>query len=215
MSIFNKADILLPNGNVDLTKWSVIACDQYTSEPEYWERARTEIGEAPSTLAMVYPEVYLPATEEGIAKINAAMNNYLQNGIFEEYKNCLIYVERTQPNGRVRHGIVGAVDLEEYDYSVGSHSKIRATEGTVKERIPPRVKIREEAPLELPHIMLLINDEKNTVIKPCTGKVLYDFDLSCGGGHLKGTLVPEKETERIFAALSALENNAEGGLAYA
>lgn len=215
MSTFNKANILVPNKDIDLQKWSVIACDQYTSEPEYWERVKKYVGDAPSALNIVFPEVFLSEGTERIEKINAAMNEYMESGVFEECLDSMIYVERTQSDGRVRRGIVGAVDLEDYDFNVGSKSKIRATEGTVLERIPPRVKIRENAVLELPHIMILINDENDTVIKPSEGEVLYDFDLMENGGHLKGTLMTDLEAENALFALSVLEDNAEGGLCYA
>lgn len=215
MSTFNKANILIPNKDIDLQKWSVIACDQYTSEPEYWERVKKYVGEAPSALNLVFPEVYLSEGTQRIEKINAAMDEYTENGVFEECLDSMIYVERTQSDGRIRRGIVGAVDLEDYDFGAGAKSKIRATEGTVLERIPPRVKIRENAALELPHIMILINDENNTVIRPSEGETLYDFELMENGGHLKGTLMTDSEAEHVLAALSSLENNAYDGLCYA
>ena len=158
MSVFKKADILVPNENVVLTKWSVIACDQYTSEPEYWERVKKNTQNSPSALNIVFPEAFLSEGDGRISSINSTMAEYLENGFIEELIKSMIYVERTQRDGKTRKGIIGAVDLEEYDFNKGSKSKIRATEGTVLERIPPRVKIRENAPLELPHIMLLIND---------------------------------------------------------
>ena len=215
MSTFNKADILIPNKKIDFEKWSVVACDQYTSEPEYWERVKIKVGNSPSTLNLVFPEVYLSEGSSRIERINAEMKRYIEDGIFDEYKSRMIYVERTQSDGRVRHGIVGAVDLEDYDYGTGSKSKIRATEGTVLERIPPRVKIREHAPLELPHIMLLINDEENKIIKPSSGDIVYDFDLMEGGGHLKGTLMTEAEINCVISALDGLEMHAKGSLVYA
>ena len=215
MSTFNKADILIPKKGIDLNKWSVVACDQYTSEREYWERVKEYVGESPSALNLVFPEVYLAEGDGRIEKINAAMHKYIEDGVFEECLNSMIYVERTQSDGRIRRGIIGTVDLEDYDFHIGSKSKIRATEGTVLERIPPRVKIRENAPLELPHIMILINDEQNTVIKPCDGEILYDFDLMEGGGHLRGTLVSDETANRIISALDVLESNAEDGLSYA
>ncbi len=213
--IFKPADILIPK-NIDYEKWSVVACDQYTSEPEYWEKAAKITGGAPSTLDIIFPEVYLdePGGIDQIKKINETMSRYLATGIFETLKNSYVYVERSQSNGRTRRGLIGMVDLEEYDFRRGSHSKIRATEGTIVERIPPRKKIRINAPLELPHILMLIDDREKSVIEPLTErksdlKKLYDFDLMLGGGRIAGYLVPESEHERITGAITALENKAE------
>ena len=164
MSIFNAADVLLPK-NSDLAKWAVVACDQYTSEPEYWEKVKEFSKDAPSTLNIIFPEVYLEDGdgEERIKKINKTMEEYLSGGILNEYKNTMIYVERKQTDGKIRKGIIGTVDLEEYDFNKGSESKIRATEGTILSRIPPRQKIRINAPMELPHILMLIDDRKNAL----------------------------------------------------
>lgn len=215
MNTFKKADILIPK-NVDLGKWSVVACDQYTSQPEYWENAKELIGDAPSSLNLVFPEAFLAEGSSRIDMINAKMSEYLSGGIFEELSDSLIYIERTDSLGNVRKGIIGAVDLEDYDFSVGSKSKIRATEGTVLERIPPRVKIRENAPLELPHIMLLIDDAQKSVIEPTEkGEPLYDFDLMAGSGHLSGWLISDSEANRVLRALDALDADAAGGLLFA
>ena len=159
MSIFKSADILLPK-NVDFSKWSVVACDQYSSEPEYWKKAEENAKDSPSTLNIIYPEAYLnePDGDKRIENINRTMEQYLNDGIFKEYTDSLIYVERTQQNGKIRRGIIGAIDLEAYDYSVGSQSLVRATEGTIISRIPPRQRIRKNAPLELPHILMLADD---------------------------------------------------------
>lgn len=205
---FRSADILLPN-DTDMTKWSAVACDQYTSEPEYWAKAEEIVGESPSTLRLVLPEIYLEmeGVQDRIAKINENINAYLNSGIFKEYKNTFIYLERVQTDGKLRQGLVGAIDLEEYDYHKGSTSKVRATEATVPERIPPRLKIRENASLELPHIMILIDDELKTVIEPLKSEALekvYDFELMLGGGHARGYLVPEELHEKIDAALLKL-----------
>ena len=160
---FTSADILLPK-NTDMNKWTVVACDQYTSEPEYWDEVYSEVGDCPSTLKLILPELYLeePDVAQRIDKIHAEMNKYMADDIFEEYKDAMIYVERVQSNGIVRAGIIGGIDLEEYSFEKGSTSQVRATEATVIERIPPRIKVRENAPPELPHIMILIDDEKNT-----------------------------------------------------
>ena len=156
---FLPADILLPN--TDLEAWSVIACDQFTSEPEYWENAANIVENNPSTLKLILPECYLSGdNSEKINDINANMADYINKGIFKEYKDSMIYVERLQSDGIIRAGIIGKCDLEQYDYAEGSTTAIRATEKTVISRIPPRVEIRKDAPLELPHIMLLIDDDK-------------------------------------------------------
>lgn len=208
---FYPADILLPKKGTDMSRWSVIACDQFTSEPEYWEETEKIVGEAPSTLRMILPEVYLdgPQEEEKLEQIRQSMENYLKEDLFSVYENSMIYVERTDSSGKVRAGIVGCIDLEQYDYHKGSASLVRATEATVEERIPARIRVRKNAPLELPHIMLLIDDEKQTVIEACEKHreektLLYDFDLMQGGGHLRGYLLDEKEQERILSALDAL-----------
>ncbi len=212
---FNKADILIPK-DVDPKKWSVVACDQYTSQPEYWQEVSKIAGDAPSALNIVFPEAFLDEGDARIEKINKTMAEYLEDGIFEECLDSMIYVERTMSNGLTRKGIIGSVDLEDYDFSKGSKSKIRATEGTVLERIPPRVKIRENAPLELPHIMLLIDDENKTVIEHCEkGEMIYDFDLMQGGGHLSGYLLSDFEAERVLAAISELDENSNGNLLFA
>lgn len=205
---FKNADILIPQ-NTDMNKWSVIACDQYTSEPEYWQEVSAITENAPSTLNLILPELYLE--QDGVAEridaIHDSMDQYLADGILTEYKNAMVYVERTQGNGILRQGIVGAIDLEQYDFSKGSTSQVRATEATVIERIPPRIKVRQGAPLELPHIMILIDDPKNTVIEPLANadmEKLYDFTLMQNGGSIKGYLLDEKAQEKIDEALSAL-----------
>ena len=155
MSHFFPADILLPKE--DFEKWAVVACDQYTSEPEYWDDVERIVGDSPSALNIILPEVFLKKdNSRRIEKINKTMEQYIEDGVFEEHKNSMIYVER-RAHGTIRKGIVGLVDLEEYDYSRDSHALIRATEATVIERIPPRVKVRQAAPIELPHIMILID----------------------------------------------------------
>lgn len=209
MSVFKSADILIPQ-NVDFSKWSVVACDQYTSEPQYWKNVREAVGYEPSALNIIFPEVYLNdgSDEERIAKINAVMEKYVNDGLFRELSDSFVYVERVQSDGKVRHGLIGAVDLEEYDFTKGSQSKIRATEGTIIERIPPRQKIRRNAALELPHILMLIDDREKIVIEPLTEKKadfekLYDFDLMMNSGHLTGYKVSESEKNRIISALDA------------
>lgn len=216
MGIFNRADILVPT-DIDMQKWSVVACDQFTSQPEYWQETERIVGDAPSALKLVFPEVYLSQGSSRIASINSAMQQYLDGGVFTEYKNSLIYIERTV-GGKVRQGLVGAVDLDEYDYRQGAKSAIRATEGTVLERIPPRVEIRRNAPLELPHVMLLADDVKKTVIEPLADApktLLYDFELMQGGGHIKGWLLSDSAAEQALAAIDELNRNADDGLLFA
>jgi len=210
MGVFNEADILIPK-NIDFAKWSVVACDQFTSEPEYWHETENLVGDSISTLPLILPEIYLESGDkaERIANINSTMQKYLDTDVFEEFKNSMVYVKRTIGNGKIRRGIMGTVDLEEYDFSKGSQSKIRATEGTVLERIPPRVQIRENAALELPHIMLLIDDEELSVIEPLEDKIsdmkkLYDFDLMQKGGHIEGYLLADSMVDGIKCGLSKL-----------
>lgn len=206
---FHNADILIPNESIDMSKWAVIACDQYTSEPEYWNAVESTVGGNPSALSLILPEIYLENedVDEKISNIHKTMDKYINDSIFTEYNNAMVYVERIQSNGIVRKGLIGAVDLEEYDFSKGSTSQVRATEATVIERIPPRIKVRQGASLELPHIMILIDDPDNTVIESVDKsemKKLYDTELMQNGGSITGYLVSEQEQERIDNALSAL-----------
>lgn len=161
---FYPADILLPKKGTDMTRWAVVACDQFTSQPEYWQAVENLVGDAPSSLRLILPEAGLnaPDVEERIAAVNAAMGKYLAEGLFETLEDSLLYIERVQSDGKVRHGLIGMVDLEQYDFTPGSGALIRATEGTVLSRIPPRVKVRKDAPIELPHVMLLIDDPNKT-----------------------------------------------------
>ncbi|MBP3249322.1 MAG: DUF1015 domain-containing protein [Ruminococcus sp.] len=216
---FHSADILLPKEGTDMEKWAVIACDQYTSEPEYWDKVEAEVGSAPSTLNLILPELYLE--QEGvdgrISKIHETMESYLSSGIFQEYKDAMIFVERIQSNGIKRQGIIGAIDLEKYDFSKGSSSQVRATEATVVERIPPRIKVRDGAPVELPHIMILIDDPEGTVIeKVDTSKAqqLYSTPLMQNGGSITGWLLGKDEQERIDKALAALADPETFGKKY-
>ncbi len=205
-----RANILLPK-DVDMTKWSVVACDQYTSEPEYWKEVEKEVGSSPSTLNLILPELYLEDTdvEDRIKKINKTMEEYLDESIFNEYKDTMIYLERTQKDGKVREGLMAMVDLEDYSYEKGSQTLIRATEKTVIERIPPRLKVRENASLELPHIMILIDDEKKNIIESLKDKVtsddvVYDFDLMENGGHIKGYKLSDEVINGIESGLESL-----------
>lgn len=222
MTAFTTADILLPKLTAEgMSKWAVVACDQYTGEPEYWAKTREIVGEAPSSLDLILPEAYLeePDCDERIAKIHGNMANCTSSGLFDLHKDCFILTKRTQADGRLRVGLVGAIDLEMYDYNKGSKSQVRATEATVAARIPPRVKIRMNAPLELPHIMILIDDPENTVIEPLLEKKLqtvYDFDLMQNGGHLSGAIVDGESARGVLEALDKLADkdafNARYGL---
>ncbi len=211
---FSAADILLP-AEADMSKWAVVACDQYTGEPEYWEKAEKYVGDSPSTLGLILPEVYLEETDvEGrIDKIHENMNDMLARNFFREYKDSLVYIERVQSDGMVRKGIVGAIDLEQYDYRKGSTSSVRATEATVVDRIPPRLKVRQGAVIETPHIMILIDDAEKTVIEPCSrirdsAAPIYDTKLMAGGGRIKGWLLDDTAKNNVFAALYKLGDNA-------
>lgn len=206
--------VLLPRPGVDLFKWAVIACDQFTSEPEYWAEVARIVGEAPSTYHITLPEVYLDTPEEParVQSIKDTMRGYLDQGLFEAFEG-IVLVERTVGAGgsaKTRHGLMLALDLEQYNYEKGSTSLIRATEGTILERIPPRVRIRSGAPLELPHILVLIDDPEGTVIEPLVARraalrQLYDFDLMLDSGHLTGYAVEGEEAGAgVLAALAAL-----------
>ncbi len=208
-------EILLPKSGTDPAKWAVIACDQYTSEPAYWDKAAAFVGEAPSTLHLIYPEVYLnePEAEKSarINRIRETMSRYFAQNLFVSGEG-LVYVERTT-GGKTRKGLVAALDLEKYDFHKGSTTLIRATEGTIVERIPPRVRIREGAPMELPHIMVLIDDPTDEVIGPLSAAAgnmekLYDFELMLGSGHLSGYRVSDRGLEEgIVRGLTRLADS--------
>ncbi len=211
MHPFSSADILLP-ADVSMEKWAVIACDQFVSQPEYWQQVRAEVGDAPSTLHIMLPEADLESgdTAGKIRTINAAMDTYLKNSLFRCCEDAFIYVERTLVSGAVRRGVVGAVDLDAYDYTPTSVSPIRATEKTVTERIPPRMDIRRDAALELPHVLLLCDDEQQRLIDSVAAvkdqlPVVYDFDLMAGGGHIRGWLVQGSYAQAFRQALSDYE----------
>ncbi len=208
---FKKADILIPKKTVDMHKWSVVACDQYTSEPSYWNEVNEIVGDNPSTLNLTLPEIYLEEADvqDRIKKINDNMKSMLEQDLFDEYKDSMFYIERTQFDGKVREGIIGVVDLEDYSYEKGSQTLIRATEKTVLERIPPRVKVRENALLELPHIMILIDDENKEIIESLKSKVsaddvVYDFDLMQKGGHIKGYNLKSEVADEVITKLEKL-----------
>lgn len=207
---FKPAEILLPR-NCDISKWAVVACDQYTSQPEYWARVARYVGKEPSALHLILPESCLegPDVEQDIAEINLNMARYLKEERFQAYPDAMFYVERKLDGGATRRGLIGMVDLEQYDYEPGSSALIRATEGTVLSRIPPRVAVRKNAPVELPHILLLMDDPERTVVEPLGGETaqmeqVYDLDLMERGGHITGWMLTGAQKERTAQALAAL-----------
>ena len=209
MRVFTPADILLPRVD-DMTKWSCIDCDQFTAEPEYWREAERIVGSEPSTLRLMLPEAWLGVRDSAAEtrKIYAAMKDYVNRGIFRTVEDSFVYVERTLPSGAVRRGLVGKLDLECYDWAPGSATPVRATEGTVESRLPARVEVRRGATLEMPHIMVFIDDPENAVIPSAAGgEVLYDFELMLGGGHIRGSRVTGEAAERLTAALEAPEGS--------
>lgn len=216
---FYPCDFLLPKK--DFEKWSVVACDQYTSEPEYWKSVEEFVGDSPSALNIILPEVYLQKDNtERITKINAAMKNYIENNVFSRLDNTFIYVEREVSGGKIRKGIVGLIKLDDYSYEKGSKALVRATEATVLERIPPRVEIRKDALLELPHVMLLIDDPECSVIEPLADKTssfnkVYDFDLMKNSGHIKGFAVDNDTVYDIQNNLEKLVANNEDKFLFA
>lgn len=208
MSYFKIPEILLPKKEYDYSKWATIACDQFTSQPDYWESLKYFVGDAKSTLNLVFPEVYLETVdkEAEVKKINATMTQYLNDNMFDTY-NHFIYVERELEKGVIRHGLMLAVDLEAYDYAPDAKLPIRATERTVKERLPIRIEIRKDAPIEIPHICIFMDDREDKIMKSLKRKKssmqkLYDFDLSMGGGHITGYLV--EDSKNIEKQLNSL-----------
>ena len=206
-------EMMLPKEGTDYFKWAVVACDQYTSEPEYWEQVEEIVGDSPSTLRLMLPEIYLDSADEAdrIKAVRAAMDQYLADGTLRQMEPGCMLVRRTA-EGRTRLGLVIATDLEAYDFNKGSKSLTRATEGTVVERIPPRLRIRGDAPIEMPHILILIDDPGKTVIEPLVNQqseVIYDTDLMMDGGHITGRFIKEKDLEGAKEALSTLYDAAE------
>ncbi len=214
----NITSILLPKEGTDMSKWAAVACDQFTSQPDYWDKAFAEAGDAPSTFQLMLPEIYLEDADvdDRIKNINIAMRNYISNGTVEDSEPCMVLVKRKTSISPERTGIVAALDLEKYDFSKGSDSLIRATEGTVTERIPPRMKVRKNAAMELPHIMILIDDPELTAVEAVSSKVsakiargelkpTYDFELMMDGGSITGVKITDEEIINDFAkALAAL-----------
>ena len=213
---FSPANILLPQ-DCGLTKWAVVACDQYTSQPEYWERVDQFVGDAPSTLRLILPESKLESehVEEEIQKINQTMEQYLEEGRLRELEDAMIFLERKLSNGKTRLGLIGKLDLEQYSYEKGSGTPIRATEGTVLSRIPPRMKVRKNAPIELPHIMVLIDDPKKEIIEPFLRKeskkqmqMIYSTTLMEQGGRVSGYLLSKEQADKVQKRLAGLADPA-------
>ncbi len=220
-TILTPAEILLPEFASDpekMSKWAVIACDQFTSEPSYWLECEKNIDDAPSTLDFILPEAYLETEREAkhAEVVEKSMQNFDKSAM--KHISGMIYVERTLPNGKIRHGLIGKLDLESYSYEIGSISPVRATEATVVERIPPRREIREKAKVELPHILILINDKKSIFKHLKNRKAdfaeVYNFDLMQGGGHIRGYAVTGTELESLTALISEHESTS-GSVTYA
>lgn len=209
---FQTGNFLLPKEK-NFNTWSVIACDQYTSEPEYWQNVRTIVGDYPSTLNIILPEAELHQMNDArVESITQTMKSYVENGTLEEFENCFIYLERTLLDGSIRQGIVGVIDLERYDIDVKPETKVFATEKTVPERLPPRIAIREKSCIEAGHCVIFCNDPQDHLIGSFAQKKeslekLYDFDLMTGGGHLAGWLIDGEQAKAFEAELDAYEKD--------
>ncbi|XMB72587.1 DUF1015 domain-containing protein [Mycoplasmatota bacterium WC30] len=225
MSFIVKPNILLPIKNIDMKKWAVIACDQFTSEPEYWDKLKSIVDNVPSTYHLILPEAYLDSDmKHKVDKVNSNMQLYLTHNMFEEHEGFIL-VERKTPFVKRRLGLVIAIDLDEYQYEPGKVGRIRATEKTVPERIPPRVKIRENAPIELPHVLVLIDDKLDLVINDLYKRkkdyeLLYNFDLNMNGGHVKGYKIDDtdsiiKRIENLSSDISLIVGDGNHSLASA
>lgn len=210
--IFAPADILLPK-QADMTIWSTVACDQFTSDTKYWDAVAQTTEGKPSTMHMIFPEAYLQIKNhaEETRRINDVMESYLNDDVFYTLHDSYIYVERTLPSGIVRRGLVGAIDLSQYDYHEGSVTPVRATEHTVESRLPARVEIRKNAPIEMPHIMLFIDDREDMIMRSAAasaGEPVYDFDLMCNGGHICGRPISGTNADFLTAMLDELTDDA-------
>ena len=197
-------DILLPKASTDMSQWAVVACDQYSSQPEYWQEVYEQIHNKASTGHVIFPEAWLHQGKDNeiITGIRSSMQDYLQQGVLQEHPASLLRCERTLRNGKVRRGVMVALDLEHYSYEAGTETLIRATEGTIVNRLPPRIKIREQAPLEFPHIMVLIDDPQASVVEPLFAQVAepaYDFELMQNSGHIRGDIIQDESIIRNFA----------------
>ncbi len=211
--------IYLPNREVDMNKYAVIACDQYTSNLEYWNSLKEQIGDSVSTFHMIYPEAYLENTDNDkyIEGINKNINKYLANNDIEDIGECFILVERVTSYGVRRLGLVLAIDLEDYSYEKGTQAKIRASEATIVERIPPRLKIRKDAPIELPHVLVLFDDPEKTIVEELYSQrdkleKVYDFEMNKNGGHIRGYKV--KEVNKVIEKFDSLYRKNNNGLLF-
>lgn len=207
---FSPADILVPI-DCDLSRWAVVACDQYTSQPEYWQRVAGYVGDAPSTLHLILPESKLEGERvtQDIARIHETMEAYLAEGRFREQKDSILYLERKLSNGKLRRGLLGKLDLEAYSYEKGAQTPIRATEGTVLSRIPPRMAVRRGAAIELPHILVLIDDPEHCIIEPLAAQKqvmqpCYHCTLMEQGGQVEGYNLTKTQQNTVLSALGAL-----------
>lgn len=210
---FLPADILLPDAAADFEKWAVVACDQFTSQPEYWRKAAEIVGDAPSTLNLVYPEAYLAEGDARIAAIRQAMEDYMRRGMLKtRVKDGFVLVRRVTGSGE-RLGLVGRLDLEQYDFTPGTSAPVRATEGTILSRIPPRVRIRQGASIESPHAMMLIDDAAMRLIEPLADRELpklYDTELMLGGGHIAGYAVEGELAARTAEQIARMQAESGG-----
>ncbi|MGN1181888.1 MAG: DUF1015 domain-containing protein [Faecalibacillus sp.] len=212
---FRSTDIFLPRKDINMNAWSVVACDQYTSQEDYWKDVENIVKDQPSTLNIIYPEVYLGKDDDRIQRIQKEMLSYVKNDIIEKrIKDGFVFVERQLETG-TRLGLVGIIDLEAYDFTPGSHALIRATEGTIQSRIPPRLRIREGALLECPHVMVLIDDRKCQLIEPLQEmkdyfECVYDTPLMLNGGHIKGYAIQNDFALAINDKLKIMEQESNG-----
>jgi hypothetical protein len=207
--------LIIPSRDVDLYRWAVIACDQHTSEPDYWEEVEHVVGDSPSTLRIVFPEVYLEDADADsrLESVQARMREYLDSGVVRQLDPGMVMTVRSTPHVSARHGLMLAIDLEKYDFTEGSKSIVRPTERTIVERLPARVKIRAGAPMEVPHVLVLIDDPEDTVLGALADTdpdVIYNTQLMLGGGSVTGYHVPGAYLEPVAAALEALLAGARG-----
>ena len=215
LNCFHAADILIPQ-KIAMRKWACVACDQYSSQPEYWENVKNFVGEEPSTYNLIFPEALLKAGEgeERLDFVHNNMKKYLAQGIFHTYRRSFVYLERTMQSGAIRHGLVGQIDLDEYDFHPGVPAHIRATEGTVRDRIPPRMKLLRDAEMELPHVLLLCDDRKDDIMqtaKSLAETPVYDFDLMENGGRIRGYVISGLGVSVINSAITRYIEATESG----
>ena len=215
MAVVSSANILIPNTD-SMQAWSVIACDQFTSELSYWEETEKNVSGQPSTLNLILPEVYIgtPFADGAADRISRTMTEYLEAGLFNEYDGAFIAVERELADGKMRRGIVAAIDLEQYEYRPELEAPLKATEATVTERLYKRLELREKASIELPHVIIFYNDPEGS-IRSCIDEsadacpIIYDFDLMQQGGHVRGRLISGEAAERLQKAFDELEAGAD------